>query len=565
VLCNGACIATAADNNNCGACNVRCTSTQACVSGTCQNRIVGQNFRIDSLTETSCATIDAAAQAGDRRGGLALSSSQVFLTGDTATIRAALSNLGTPTSLGTVYQGIVSNLRTGQVYALAPASGFLPTSGTSSITRLVELNPTTGAATGTVITLSTAISVSMATFGNNGVYSGWDRIAIYNNSRVYNVMLPTGQVTDLAALTMPTHITCEGFANFGVTEFFGGDIYLAYVANFTTVNRVRVRDGAVTALATFTNLGTTMCQFQVSPSSNRWYFHTEGNSQFRAATSTLVETLGYCNATWSNPGDTFRMSAYTASACVVNPVSTAFGDDRAAGIAASSTTLFSSGDTSPGRFNAVDLSSPVTFAGPREGWVSNLATRTVYVPGNGTTPAPNGSSTMTTLIEVDQNGALLTTRLVSLSQPISIAGFTSAIFSGWNRVVVYNGSRAYDISLPNGTVVDLGAVTLPTMNRISAGTFMGGVAEYFGNVVYVNYVGSGANANRIIRVALPSAEVTTVTQFTNLGNITNISFNALRNRWYFGHEGASQFRALPAGAATGTDFVGTCSGSFTQP
>jgi hypothetical protein len=563
VLCNGACISTAADINNCGACNMRCTSTQTCVSGTCQNRIVGHNFRVDSLTATSCAAVDVNPTAGDQRGGIAVSPTRAFHTGDVATVRAALANLATPTSLGAVREGIVSNLRDGRVWVLATSTGPIPANrptGATSVTRLLELNSDTGALTTTAITLSAPIPLTLSSSAN-GIYAGYDRIVIYNGTRVFHISLPDGTVTDVGALTMPTHQFCETFANYGVAEFFGGDLYLAYITNSTTISRVRVRDGAVTTVGTFTNLGD-MCSFTVSPWNNRWYFGIETVNQFGMG---LAETLGYCNATWSNPGDTFRMTAYTASACVVNPVPTAFGDDRAAGIAASSTNVFSSGDTNPGRFNAVDVSGAVTFPGPREGWVSNLATRTVYVPGNGTTPAPNGASTMTTLIEVDQNGALLTTRLVRLSQPISIAGFASAIFSGWNRVVVYNGSRAYDISLPNGTVVDLGAVTLPTVNRASAGTFVGGIAEYFGNAVYVNYVGSGANANRIIRVALPSAAVTTVTQFTDLGLITNISFNALRNRWYFGHENATQFRALPAGAATGTDFFGTCSASFTQP
>jgi hypothetical protein len=38
-----------------------------------------------------------------------------------------------------------------------------------------------------------------------------------------------------------------------------------------------------------------MCSFTVLPSRTRWYFHHEGESQFR----TGDETLGYCDARFS--------------------------------------------------------------------------------------------------------------------------------------------------------------------------------------------------------------------------------------------------------------------------
>ena len=48
-------------------------------------------------------------------------------------------------------------------------------------------------------------------------------------------------------------------------------------------------------MATFTSLSD-MCSFTVSPSTNRWYWHHEGNSQFGGSD----ESIGYCTAAFAS-------------------------------------------------------------------------------------------------------------------------------------------------------------------------------------------------------------------------------------------------------------------------
>jgi hypothetical protein len=111
---------------------------------------------------------------------------------------------------------------------------------------------------------------------------------------VYNVTLPSGQVTDLGAMSKPSHQGSESWAYWGVAEFFDGAVHLVCVKNSTTITRTRVPDGATTTLASFSNLSD-MASFTVSLSRNRWYFHHESSSQFGGSS----ETLGYADAVFS--------------------------------------------------------------------------------------------------------------------------------------------------------------------------------------------------------------------------------------------------------------------------
>jgi uncharacterized repeat protein (TIGR01451 family) len=95
-------------------------------------------------------------------------------------------------------------------------------------------------------------------------------------------------------MTTPTHQGSENWAYWGIAENFGGNVYLVYVQNSTTISRTRVSTGGTTTLASFSNLSD-MASITVSIPRNRWFFHHEGTSQFLSAD----EALGYANATFS--------------------------------------------------------------------------------------------------------------------------------------------------------------------------------------------------------------------------------------------------------------------------
>jgi hypothetical protein len=253
-------------------------------------------LRILSLGTTGVAGIEHNFVTGDDRGGIAVSGTHVFYTGDSFTGRFALGDLSGGISAGTRYDGIVSDLATGQVYTLATSTAPITSSG-GTVTRLLEINGATGALTGGSITLSASINLTATT---PGIFAGEHRILIHDGSRVHNIDLPSGLVTDLGAMLAPAHTFCESWAYWGVAEDFDGALHIAYVQSSTAIVRRRVPDGLQETIASFDTLGD-MCSFTVAPSLGRWYFHHEGTSQF----FTGDEILGFADASTSSlpPGD----------------------------------------------------------------------------------------------------------------------------------------------------------------------------------------------------------------------------------------------------------------------
>jgi hypothetical protein len=560
-LCGGTCVPTTADVNNCGACGVRCTSAQTCAAGACTTIVPGLSFRVDALSTSACAVVDHSIVTGDDRGGIAVSDSQVFYTGDSATARFALANLAGGIGVGRQYDALVGNLRTGKVYTFG-TSATVPMGQGGTATHLIEINGATGALTTTAIALSTPIAMPANT---TGIFSGYDRFGVHTGSRFFHIM-PNGTVRDMGAMANPAHQTCESWAYWGTLEFFGGNLYIDYVASTTVIARTTVPTGTTATLAVFSNLAD-MCSFTVQPSNNRWYFHHEFTSQFRTVAG-QEETLGYCTAAFSFPDDSFRVGSLTTTACSTIEHAAVTGDDRG-GIAVSTTNVFYSGDTATGRFSASDLGNGAALsAAPTllDGLVSNLRTGTTYVLGvNATTPVGGSGGTVTHLIEIDGNtGALLPAgRTVALSQAI-VMGSGSGIFSGWDRVVLLNGTRAFDIALASGTVLDRGAMTVPAHTGCESWAFWG-VAEFFGGVLYVDYVQS---TNTIARTSVPAAATATIATFptgtfAGLSDMCSFTFSPQRNRWYFHHEFSSSIRGSQSCGIDET--IGFCAGSFTNP
>ncbi len=268
-----------------------CDSLDDNCNGTVDDPFLSNTFRIDSLLTTGCAIVDHNGVTGDDRGGIAVSSTSVFYSGDSNGVRLPL-NLSSQTGLGRIYDAITSNLRTGRVYTFGTSATVAMGSG-GTATHLIEIDGTTGALTGTSIALSTALSLPSGT----GIFAGWDRVVVHNTSRVYSIALPSGAVTDLGAVAIPPHSGCESWAYWGVAEYFGGTLYITYVRDSAAIERMAVPSGVRTVVATFSSLGDT-CSFTVSPTTNRWYFHYEGGAQFGGS----AETIGYCGATMTLGG-----------------------------------------------------------------------------------------------------------------------------------------------------------------------------------------------------------------------------------------------------------------------
>ncbi len=296
-LCGSTCVNTQTDAANCGACGTTCLNGAVCTTGRCTGGNVGGTmFQVVSLNTTGCRVADHNVTTGDDRGAIAVSDTQVFYTGDTATGRFDPDTL-MGSSVGASYDAMFSNLRSGQLFTLAVGSQPLTSSG-GRVDGILELNRTSGARTTTRLALSPPITIPsfFSSTSPLGFFSGWDRLVILAGGRGYNVNLTNGGVTDLGAVSLPTTAqTCEVGALWGVAEFFNNAVHVAFVQRASVgaavVARMRLPDGMITPLAQFTNLSD-MCAFSVSPARRRWYFHHEGMSQFGGTS----ETVGYCDA-----------------------------------------------------------------------------------------------------------------------------------------------------------------------------------------------------------------------------------------------------------------------------
>lgn len=248
-------------------------------------------FGIVSLNTTGAAIIDHDSVTNDDRGGIAVSTSRVFYTGDANTGRFALADLTGGASTGQRYDSLAGNIKTGDVYVFGEGSS--PATGGDTADRLLVINGSTGALTGGSILLSAPISFPLDI--RTGIFSGSDRIVVIANHVAYSIALPSGTVTNLGAITPLNAYTCEAYFYWGVAEEMNSQVYVAYRdLNGHRIVRTRLSTGTTNLVSAFTHISD-MCSFTVSTALNRWYFHYEGNSQFGGT----FETLGYADAVFT--------------------------------------------------------------------------------------------------------------------------------------------------------------------------------------------------------------------------------------------------------------------------
>lgn len=270
------------------------------------------------------------------------------------------------------------------------------------------------------------------------------------------------------------------------------------------------------------------------------------------ACGTVCSGVTTCNAgICSAPvitGPTFTVPSLGTSNCSAIEHVAVTGDDRG-GIAVSSSRVFYNGDNATGHFSRTDLSGGTALiAGAQyDGIFSDLTTEQVYTFGRAAGPAPGtGGFTADRFFAINgATGAVGATTM--LSTPIVMGGNTG-IFSGASRVVVAASGRLYNITLPSGAVQDLGAYSVPVRNGCESYAYWG-VAEFTGGNLFIDYVASATTISRA--QVYPAGATTTLGQFTALSDMCSFTVSPSAGRWYWHHEGTSQFRS-------GDESIGYC-------
>ncbi|MEZ4405302.1 MAG: hypothetical protein R3A52_02245 [Polyangiales bacterium] len=149
---------------------------------------------------------------------------------------------------------------------------------------------------------------------------------------------------------------------------------------------------------------------------------------------------------------------------------------------------------------------------------------------------------------------------VPLSETIIIdrsSAEPAGVFSGRGRLLLVQGLRAWNVDLslptrPRVTAFRIPQTIQPTFRCESWAVW--GIAEYFRDEPWVVYV---RDQQTIVRQNLFTGEVQNVARFMSLSDMCSIAAAPRLDRWYFHHEGASQFRS-------GDETIGFCNATFTM-
>ncbi|WP_254506577.1 beta strand repeat-containing protein [Anatilimnocola floriformis] len=454
---------------------------------------MGNEFQILSLTNNNANVVTQYPLAGDDRGGIAVSSTHVLVTDDGNTERFALSNLSSGTA-STKNDGIVSNLRNQQLYALG-TSATTPIDGDTSsqtITHLIELD-STGAPSGNSLALSSAITVTTGVRVANGVFAGMDQIFVFQRTagefgnasgNVWKIDLPSGTVTNLGSVTLSPG-TAENWAFWGVAEHFGGQDYLAYAGPFNgTILRTRISDGATSTISTIGSGSSPLsdlASFTVSPGTNRWYFHYEGTaSAFGPVPYQSYESdenIGFADATFAlgGPGGSTSSSINVTVKNVAPSLSVSLNDND---------------------INETDsptLSGTITDPGTLDEFTLNLDW--------GDPQSPYNTQTFT----------LGTTALTVAANGIN-----------WNPATrVFSLPHAYVDDNPSGTSSDEHTISVG-LNDDDGGTAAGNGTLY----------GLSSNTNNLYRIDETTGAAVFVAQLTNITTVSITGLAALNGTLY---------------------------------
>ena len=236
---------------------------------------------------------------------------------------------------------------------------------------------------------------------------------------------------------------------------------------------------------------------------------------------------------------TFRILQLQTNGAIAVESATLIGDDRG-GLVVGPNFAFQNGDSSLVRFGAGDLLGQSSFGFILDALCNDLRTEKIYSLANGSTLLGNGGGNVTALVEIDEVTGQPNGGRVNLSTNVSMT--SGGIFSGYGRVVLWNGSTVFDIGIPSGRVTPRGTMSLPRSVSENWGVAWG-LAEYFGNTLQLVYVMSDVFPYRnIVRSRVGTGSTPTVVQqFTSLGDMANLAFSTSRSRWYFHYEGSGQF------------------------
>ena len=345
--------------------------------------------------------------------------------------------------------------------------------------------------------------------------------------------------TDMSNSTTPYNVSASGTYYLRAYDASGTcwsngagsvTVEVGVTPNTPTVNDTTICPGDVSLKA----YGSSTCAeynwYDAASGGTLLYTGTLYDVNINTATSFFIEA--------ATPGD-FEVTPETTNSYVVDHNS-ATGDDRS-GIAITQNYLYVVGDNSTARMDLPLTLLTATSFSKHDGIFSDLSNGNLWTLYDGSAE-PVGTAlsgyNVTSLKQFDAdlsyNGTTLT-----LSSSFTV-GDEGGIYAGKGFVIIQDGDtdNFYKIDLVTGQVISLGVVSTPNrQNGENWATW--GIAEYDGCNYYVLYT-DGTNDD-IVRLDLTSGATSVAANLTNIGDMASITVSPWENRWYFHHEGSSEF------------------------
>jgi Secretion system C-terminal sorting domain len=238
----------------------------------------------------------------------------------------------------------------------------------------------------------------------------------------------------------------------------------------------------------------------------------------------------------------FYITSLGTSNSVVNDCFTTI-NDRRGGIALMQNNVYITGDSSTGVFDKF-LGAPVKSNFIHDGLVCNISGNGGVYQMYDLSNQPmkfflGGGGDLNKLVKLDPITMAPTASTITLSTPITLNNFIG-IFSGPGYCLIQDENMIYKIDFATGlTTIVSSTYSFNTVSHVQCenGAYWG-VAEYDGTNFYIAFI---RNATTIESRNVVTSAVRATFSFSNLSNMCNFIASPWNNRWYFSHEGNSQF------------------------
>jgi hypothetical protein len=254
------------------------------------------------------------------------------------------------------------------------------------------------------------------------------------------------------------------------------------------------------------------------------------------------------------PGSPFRIDALLTSECLAREHGAETGDDRG-GIAVGAGGVYYTGDTRTARFDLeMLLPLPTLPAVQRfDGIIGASSSPSLLTLASGRVPMTEMTSILDAVLQV--NADLSVGAQVPLGSTVfvdrAMSRGTHGIFTNDTAVMLVFGSRAVMFMRNSSRPMEFMVAPLAQHQQCESWAIWGAL-ENIDGVPWVSYV---RDPQTIVRQNTMTGEVRAVSRFVNLADMCSFAIDPARARWYFHHEGTSQFRA-------GDETIGRCAATF---